>query len=91
MDEKNKYIAVVEQYDKQLVKMVNEKIKEVENAKAKAYLQQIRLSILMMEGSDEAAQALAPSSDDLTLLALAGVDDLVLEVGAERAFHDCTS
>jgi hypothetical protein len=28
MEEKNKYIAVVEQYDKQLVKAVNEKMKE---------------------------------------------------------------
>jgi hypothetical protein len=28
MAEKNKYIAVVEQYDKQLVKSVNDKIKE---------------------------------------------------------------
>ncbi|NJO14322.1 MAG: DUF1737 domain-containing protein [Thioploca sp.] len=27
MEEKNKYIAIVEQYDKQLVKAVNEKIK----------------------------------------------------------------
>lgn len=27
MEEKNKYIVVVEQYDKQLVKAVNEKIK----------------------------------------------------------------
>lgn len=28
MEEKNRYIAVVEQYDKQLVKVVNEKMKE---------------------------------------------------------------
>ena len=28
MEEKNRYIAVVEQYDKQLVKTVNEKMKE---------------------------------------------------------------
>jgi len=28
MEEKNRYIAVVEQYDKQLVKAVNEKMKE---------------------------------------------------------------
>jgi uncharacterized protein YbcV (DUF1398 family) len=27
MEEKNKYIAIVEQYDKQLVKTVNEKMK----------------------------------------------------------------
>ena len=49
------------------LELLNEKIKEVENAKAKAYLQQIRLSILMMEGSDEAAQALvefAESNND---------------------------
>lgn len=28
MEEKNRYIAIVEQYDKQLVKAVNEKMKE---------------------------------------------------------------
>jgi hypothetical protein len=38
-----------------------------------------------------AGEALATPADDLALLALARVDDLVLEVGAERTLQDSTS